>query len=479
MKNDKKRSQTNSFVRLMASLICTFLLFSAFLFLIFGKLYTDSKNNVIQIYRNDVQNTVSDFDFYFNAAINAVTFCGNNMTVQHKDGATKEDLERSMVIMSDTFMSYIKDNIAGAYGYVYGDYIDGHHWVPDASYDPTSRSWYIEAKKNPGELVCVPPYIDAESGKVCLTLSQTLSDDPDSVVAFDIALDTIQNGIDKRMQDDSVLYAKIIDRDLKVIVISDDHSEALSTYQKPGDILENADTLEYGSHVIRHNGRSYIVFIESLAIGWDYVCIYDYTKLLGTMGYLYIASGLAIIIFVVIIFIVFRSFLVSQKNMTSLMKRTEIDAMTGIRNRGSGEKLIDQIISDGIPGVLLMLDIDKFKSINDTFGHKIGDQVIISAAHCLQETTRKNDVVMRLGGDEFVCFLYNAQSVKDAELYAKRLFSAIEHIRIDKIPEIRVMVSVGAAYYDGNERIDFSELYRRADEKVYESKKIAGNALSI
>ena len=463
----------------MASLICTFLLFSAFLFLIFGKLYTDSKNNVIQIYRNDVQNTVADFDFYFNAAINAVTFCGNNMTVQHKDGATKDDLEHSMVIMSDTFMSYIKDNIAGTYGYVYGDYIDGHHWVPDASYDPTSRSWYIEAVKNPGELVCVPPYIDAESGKVCLTLSQTLSDDPDSVVAFDIALDTIQNGIDKTMQNDSVLSAKIIDRSLKVIVVSDDHSEALTTYQKSGDILENADSLDYGSHVIRHNGHSYLVFIESLAIGWDYVCIYDYTKLLGKMGYIYIASGLAIIVFVVIIFIVFRSFLVSQKNMTSLLKRSETDAMTGIRNRGSGEKLINQLISDGVPGVLLMLDVDKFKSINDTYGHKTGDQVIISVARCLQETTRKNDVVMRLGGDEFVCFLYNAQTVEDAELYSQRLFHAIELIKIDKIPDIRVNVSIGAALYDGSERINFSELYRRADEKVYDSKKITGNALTV
>ena len=110
---------------------------------------------------------------------------------------------------------------------------------------------------------------------------------------------------------------------------------------------------------------------------------------------------------------------------------------------------------------------------------KTGDQVIISVARCLQETTRKNDVVMRLGGDEFVCFLYNAQTVEDAELYSQRLFHAIELIKIDKIPDIRVNVSIGAALYDGSERIDFSELYRRADEKVYDSKKITGNALTV
>lgn len=447
--------------------------------MIFSKLYSDSKNNVIQIHHNDVQNTVAEFDFYFNAAINAVTFCGNSMTVQHKDNASKEDLERSMTIMSDTFMSYIKDNIAGSYGYVYGDYIDGHNWAPDESYDPKSRSWYIEAVKKPGELVCVPPYIDAESGKVCLTLSQTLSDDPESVVAFDIALDSIQAGIDKTIENEPIVSAKIIDRSLKVVVVSDDRSEELQPYQKSGDILEDADSLGYGSHVMRHNGETYIVFIEPLAIGWDYVCIYDYGKLFGSMKYIYIASALAIIAFVTIIFIVFRSFLVNQKNFNSLLKRSETDAMTGIRNRGSGEKLIDKHIREGIPGILLMLDIDKFKSINDTYGHDTGDQVIISVARCLAETTRKNDVVMRLGGDEFVCFLYNAQNKNDAELYTQRLFQAISQIQIDAASDISIHVSIGAALFDGIEHIDFSELYRRADENVYVSKKTDGNCLTI
>ena len=477
--NIGKPQHTVVISKLMICLICSFLLFTAFLFMLFGKLYRDSKNNVIQIYRNDVQNTVSEFDFYFNAAINAVTFCGNNMTVQHKDNATKEELERSMMIMSETFMSYIKDNIAGSYGYVYGDYIDGHDWVPDESFDPKSRSWYIEAVKKPGELVCVPPYIDAESGKVCLTLSQTLSDDPESVVAFDIALDSIQSGIDKTMEDKTVSSAKIIDRNTKTIVVSDDVSEELETYQISGGILENADALEYGSNMIRHNDKVYIVFIESLAIGWDYVCIYDYSMLLGSMRYVYVSSGLAIIIFVAIIFIVFQGFLISQKSMNNLLKRSETDAMTGIRNRGSGEKMIDKHIRDSIPGILLMMDIDKFKSINDNYGHDVGDQVIISVASCLMETTRKNDVVMRLGGDEFICFLYNAQDEKDAELYSQRLFHAISRIQIADIPDMNVSVSVGAALYDGAERINFSELYRRADEKVYISKKKEGSCLTL
>jgi diguanylate cyclase (GGDEF)-like protein len=141
--------------------------------------------------------------------------------------------------------------------------------------------------------------------------------------------------------------------------------------------------------------------------------------------------------------------------------------------------MIDKHIRDGIPGILLMMDIDKFKSINDTYGHDVGDQVIISVANCLVETTRKNDVVMRLGGDEFICFLYNAQNEKDAELYSQRLFHAISRIQVADIPDLNVSVSVGAALYDGAERINFSELYRRADEKVYVSKKTEGSCLTL
>ena len=140
----KKISGNNKtqFRHVMAILIFTLVTFSVFLFVIFNQLYSSSKESIVQIHTNEVRNTASEFDFYFNAAINAITFCGNNMEVQHGNNATKADLERSMTIMSDTFMSYIQDNIAGVYGYVYGDYIDGHGWVPDASYDPKSRLWY-------------------------------------------------------------------------------------------------------------------------------------------------------------------------------------------------------------------------------------------------------------------------------------------------------------------------------------------------
>ncbi len=476
----KKISGNNKtqFRHVMAILIFTLVTFSVFLFVIFNQLYSSSKESIVQIHTNEVRNTASEFDFYFNAAINAITFCGNNMEVQHGNNATKADLERSMTIMSDTFMSYIQDNIAGVYGYVYGDYIDGHGWIPDASYDPKSRSWYTEARKRPGELVCVPPYIDAESGQICLTLSQTLSDDPESVVAFDIALNSLQTSIIKTMDDENVVSAKIIDRSQKVIVVSDKMDEELKGYQK-NNILTDVDKYDYGNHIVRYKGKTYMIFIEPLSIGWDYVCIYDSSGLFNSMRYIYLASGAAIVIFIAMVLFMFYHFLKGQKSINNLLTRSETDALTGIRNRGSGQGLISEYLSDNITGALLMFDVDKFKSINDTYGHDIGDKVIIAVAKMLSGAARKNDVVMRLGGDEFVCFLYGVSRECDVLAFSNRLFSMIENISVEEVPELKVSVSVGVAIYDGKEKIDFSELYRRADEKIYISKKSVGNHISF
>ena len=84
---------------------------------------------------------------------------------------------------------------------------------------------------------------------------------------------------------------------------------------------------------------------------------------------------------------------------------SETDRLTGIMNRGGGEEKIRQIIENGEKGMLAILDADHFKSINDTFGHQVGDQVIIAIANCMKSSFRDADVVMRLGGDEFSLFL--------------------------------------------------------------------------
>ena len=155
-----------------------------------------------------------------------------------------------------------------------------------------------------------------------------------------------------------------------------------------------------------------------------------------------------------------------------LLYLSETDSMTGINNRGSGERKITEFLEKKKGG---LLDCDKFKKINDTYGHAVGDTVLIKLAAVLQRACRENDIVMRLGGDEFAMYLPGMPDKAQAESFFKRLFTQIDKISISEMQGEKINVSLGASLYSDKDRATFDTLYHEADAAMYESKKIVGN----
>ena len=162
-----------------------------------------------------------------------------------------------------------------------------------------------------------------------------------------------------------------------------------------------------------------------------------------------------------------------------LLYLSETDLMTGIRNRGSGEKKIKDLLEQNCNGMFCLLDVDKFKLINDTFGHGVGDKVIIAIADCLKASFRKGDVVMRLGGDEYAVFADGITEKKDAVVIIEKFFRALENINIPEIGDRKINVSLGAAFKTSDDGIDFEALYRNADSCAYASKETKGNSYTF
>ena len=154
---------------------------------------------------------------------------------------------------------------------------------------------------------------------------------------------------------------------------------------------------------------------------------------------------------------------------------SETDGLTGISNRGSGEGKIRQLIASGQGGMFILLDADHFKSINDTYGHGVGDKVLIAIAHCLKNCFRENDVVMRLGGDEFAAFAPIVYTKDAGSIIIERFFDHINRIHIAEMEDRKIAVSVGVSFYKKTDTFPFEELYRRADVSTYKSKKTEGN----
>ncbi|WP_081667251.1 sensor domain-containing diguanylate cyclase [Butyrivibrio sp. MB2005] len=179
------------------------------------------------------------------------------------------------------------------------------------------------------------------------------------------------------------------------------------------------------------------------------------------------------------VILAFESIDEDKKRQEAFKKLSETDRMTGIRNRGSGESMIKSRLAEGKSGMFCVMDADNFKAINDNYGHKVGDKVIIEIAKCMQSAFRDSDVVFRLGGDEFAAFADGVENESVGRLVIGRFFEAINNMSIPELGDRKVSISVGAAFYPSSNVDTFDLLYMRADEGAYESKRYEGNFISF
>lgn len=181
--------------------------------------------------------------------------------------------------------------------------------------------------------------------------------------------------------------------------------------------------------------------------------------------------------FGILAFFVGLSVFVTYKKQKQLMGLSLKDGLSGILNRTGGEAQIKKALKKGTKGAFCLLDADKFKHINDTFGHGAGDDVIVYIASSLGKIARNTDVIFRLGGDEFGIFISGISSQNEARSVINRLFDEINKSCITSLRGHEFCLSVGASFVCAGD--DFSALYKRADKALYESKKTAGNCLSF
>jgi len=167
-----------------------------------------------------------------------------------------------------------------------------------------------------------------------------------------------------------------------------------------------------------------------------------------------------------------------KKREKALISQAETDAMTGLYNRNGGVSKIKALLHDDKHGMLCLFDVDKFKCINDNYGHQRGDQVIIAVAEAMQKTFRDGDVVLRLGGDEFMVFLSKVSNEELGIMAISRFFAELGKIEIEGLEDYRISVSLGATFFRGG-KVDFDELYKQADSCTYESKKIEGKSFTF
>jgi len=157
---------------------------------------------------------------------------------------------------------------------------------------------------------------------------------------------------------------------------------------------------------------------------------------------------------------------------TALHRAARTDTKTGLLTASAwtahAEGVLSRSSRDGQPVTVLFCDLDNFKTVNDTHGHLVGDQVLVAVADCLRRELRDYDDLGRYGGEEFVVVL-DRLALPEAQLVAERLRAAISALHFDH--DVQVTVSIGLAHHQpGHDAAGLQQLLARADAAVYQAK---------
>ena len=157
----------------------------------------------------------------------------------------------------------------------------------------------------------------------------------------------------------------------------------------------------------------------------------------------------------------------------------DTDDLTGLMNKGALTREINAFLDDekSDKGLMFLFDIDKFKSINDTFGHDVGDEVIEQLGRFLRTRFCNGEIAGRFGGDEFIVFVKNTNDITDAGRIAEEIVSgAADNVTLPD--DQKVSVSIGIAVYNGEEK-EYKKIFKKADTALYRAKADSEKRFSV
>ena len=154
-----------------------------------------------------------------------------------------------------------------------------------------------------------------------------------------------------------------------------------------------------------------------------------------------------------------------------LKLRADHDGLTGLMNKLATETLIHSILqqyktNEALMGALMILDVDLFKHINDTYGHSTGDRVLAKIGDIIRNNFKGMDVTGRIGGDEFLVFMHNIRGPEDAGSLASKVQELVMHAFDEEEFGKEVSMSIGIAIVPGD-GTDYQTLFDRADKALY------------
>ena len=195
---------------------------------------------------------------------------------------------------------------------------------------------------------------------------------------------------------------------------------------------------------------------------------------------------LQILMLVVVVYAGIMTFSVSSnkvkvsRNKMELEEKADTDLLTGLYNKLATERKIKDYMADhpDTPGMMVLLDLDNFKKINDTKGHAFGDEVLRTLGMRLSPLFRSTDIVGRIGGDEFMVFIKGISDAEDVMKQSGKIVKFFRDFQVGDYVKYSATASIGVGLYP-KEGTTFEELYKAADKALYISKNNGKNQVAF
>lgn len=324
--SEKKRATIKKI--LLSALVIAF--FVAVILSYYNMLYNQTRESIIKNGQAAAIQSKNYLSEYLSTSIDAIKLTAYTIDGMIKNNKSNKEILDYLVGQSTAITSTVFENTTGLYAYVNGEYLDGAGWIPDADFKPTERPWYKKTMQNNGDITLIDPYLDAQTGKITMTISKRLVD-AKSIVAMDIVLDKVQNITEESVKSGKSDYEFILDS-RNMVVAHSEKSEIGKNYNDEKNsfwagILANSKNAADDFFEFDYEGEHYIVYAEKIENDWRCLTVKNATVVFTPLKIL-----LIITIVVVAVIVAILSYILNKSNQRYSMAKELNEQLSSLSN---------------------------------------------------------------------------------------------------------------------------------------------------
>ena len=257
---------------------------------------------------------------YLDTTKNALWVTADTVDHMVRNGGTTDQILLYIVDETEQQKIVVNENFTGIYGYIKGEYLDGLNWEPPEDYNPLQRDWYIAAQEAHGETAVIPPYVDAQTGSMVISISRQLSN-PEDVLSVDVMMDRIQDMV-QELKIKGKGFGFIVDGNGMIIAHPEEARKGsyLTNTEEKRQFMSKIREIKNGNFEMEIDGKLRTIFIRQIEEMW-------FVVIAVTNEELYAETWLQLTVNVLICLIIFALialfYYVGRRNEQNFSRRME------------------------------------------------------------------------------------------------------------------------------------------------------------